>query len=336
MSRVRAASGAIGPFETITLDNGIVRTVIIPELGGRVWELEDRIRQRQWIWNKGLTSLRRQPVGACYDEVWAGGWEELFPNDASGQFEGRDLPDHGEWWATPWQVEEPRDGEDGVVRLFTELAVRRTSCIKEFRLAAGSPTLVVDYSIRSRESSPFHFLFKQHFPVRLTPECRLRLPGGRVQAVDPAFSTLVDTAGEFEWPLGQNAGERVDMQVVPPASSGLREFLYLRDLPAGWCGVDDRAAGASLRMSFDVRQLPYLWLFLAYGGWRDCYTAVLEPCSNLPKDLDEAVRLGQSARLAPGQEFRTRVCATLTSLLPIDVPDPHNTAPVMGPSGGAC
>jgi hypothetical protein len=219
--------------------------------------------------------------------------------------------------------------------LSTELAVRKASCVKEFRLAAGSPTLVVDYAIRSRESSPFHFLFKQHFPVSLTPECRLRLPGGRVRAVDPAFSTMVDAAGEFEWPVGQNAGRRVDLQVVPPASSRLQEFLYIRDLPAAWCGVDDRAAGASLRMAFDARQLPYVWLFLTYGGWRDCYTAVLEPCSNMPKDLGEAVRLGQSARLAPGQEFRTRVCATLTSLLPNDAPDPHNIASITSTAGDA-
>ena len=55
-----------------------------------------------------------------------------------------------------------------------------------------------------------------------------------------------------------------------------------------------------------------VWLFLSYGGWRDIYTAVLEPCTNMPKDLADAVRLGQSARLTPGEEFVTTVSVTLS------------------------
>jgi hypothetical protein len=67
-------------------------------------------------------------------------------------------------------------------------------------------------------------------------------------------------------------------------------------------------------MEFDRAQLPYLWLFLSYGGWRDVYTAVLEPCTNVPKDLKEAVRRGQSAWLAPGEEFTTTTIVRLGPL----------------------
>ena len=51
------------------------------------------------------------------------------------------------------------------------------------------PSLRVTYRIRSAEDRPFHFLFKQHLPVAITPSCRLLLPGGRVEPVDPAFGT---------------------------------------------------------------------------------------------------------------------------------------------------
>ena len=101
------------------------------------------------------------------------------------------------------------------------------------------------------------------------------------------------------------------MRVIPHRSSRAREFVYVRDLPQPWCGVEDERQGASIRMDFNASKLPFVWLFLSYGGWRNVYTAVLEPCSNLPKDLSEAVRLRQSARLEPGQEFRTTVSVTL-------------------------
>jgi len=304
----------VGQYDSIVLENSYVRAVIIPALGGRVWELEDRVRRRQWIWHREGVPLKACPNGSVYDDVWAGGWEELFPNDAPGVFEGRELPDHGEWWTMPWSAVDTSSGSSASVRLSATSSVIRASCAKEFFLASDAETLLVRYRIRSNESRPFHFLFKQHLPIALTPDCRLLLPGGRVQVVDPSFSTMVPGGVPFDWPLAGKADSSIDMRVVPPLSSKAREFLYVKNLPQPWCGVEDVQTGASIRLEFNSRELPYAWLFLSYGGWRHLYTAVLEPCSNLPKDLSEAVRLDQSARLEPGQEFTTTVAARLTGL----------------------
>lgn len=99
--------------------------------------------------------------------------------------------------------------------------------------------------------------------------------------------------------------------------AGAASARYVSELPQSWCGVDDVGSGASIRMRFDHR-MPFLWLFLSYGGWRHCYTAVLEPCTNMPKDLAEAVRKGQSARLDAGAVFRTSVAVTMAALGPRD------------------
>lgn len=305
------SQGDLGELETVVLENANTRLVVIPALGGRIWELEDCLRGRQWIWHRGGTPLRAWPPGTCYDDVWAGGWEELFPNDAPGTFEGRDLPDHGEWWTKRWSVIDSSTGPLASVRLSATCTILRAHCVKEIQLANDDSTVTIHYRIRSAEPEPFHFLFKQHLPIDLTPHCRLCLPGGTVQPVDPGFSTVVHQQQPSHWPLAGGRSETVDLSVVPPADSLAREFLYVRDLPQPWCGIDDRLNNASIRMRFDSQQLPYVWLFLTYGGWRNLYTVVLEPCTNLPKDLPEAVRLRQSARLDPGEEFRATVSVTL-------------------------
>lgn len=311
----RISTGRVAGVEAVTLENDLLRAVVLPALGGRVWELEDLARGRQWIWHRPDVPLKASHVGDVYDEVWAGGWEELFPNDARGGFEGRDLPDHGEWWTLPWSVVDMSSGADARVVLTTKSTIIRATCTKEFVLAADASSLSVHYTIQSEEPDMFHFLFKQHLPIALTPACRLMLPGGQMQKVDPLFGTILPGLGPFPWPRAQSlTGESVDMRIVPEPTATAREFVYVRDLPAGWCGVTDHAKDASLRMNFDRRVMPFVWLFLSYGGWRDVYTAVLEPCSNMPKDLAEAVRLGLSARLAPRGIFRTSVTVTVGGL----------------------
>lgn len=303
--------GNLGEFETITLSNALLRAVIIPELGGRVWELEDSVRNRQWIWHREDVPLQAASLGSAYDDVWAGGWEELFPNDAPCGFEGRNLPDHGEWWTMPWEVDKTVSGHRAEIRLTAQTSVIRTQCAKTFILEDDEHKITVNYLIKSCENQPFHFLFKQHLAIDITPDCRLLLPGGRVTPVDTSFGTLISGTGPFDWPLGVKDNETVNLQLIPPPSKANREFLYIQNLPQPWCGISDLSHNASLRMDFQFNELPYVWLFLSYGGWQDLYTAVLEPCSNLPKDLAEAVKMGQSARLDPGQTFRTTVSVSL-------------------------
>lgn len=301
-------------FEAIVLENRHLRAAVIPSLGGRVWELEDRARSRQWIWHRPDVPLRACRPGEPYDEVWAGGWEELFPNDAPGLFEGRWLPDHGEWWTLDWTVAQVSSGgDDARLRLTAASSVVRATCTKEIVLAADAPMLSIDYAIQSEEPRAFHFLFKQHLPIAVTPRCRLVLPGGVARAVDPGFGTMAGTADPFAWPIA-TPGSGADLRVVPDAVAAAREFLYVSELADGWCGVVDHEAGASLRLAFDRRDFPFAWLFLSYGGWRGTYTAVLEPCTNMPKDLGEAVRTGRAACLGPGATFRTRVTVTLGDL----------------------
>lgn len=302
-------------FDALLLENASVRAAVIPQLGGRVWEIVDRLRGRQWVWHHPKNRLTTTAPGSAYDDVWAGGWEELFPNDAPCRFEGKELPDHGEWWAAAWTVAGVSEGRCAVLRLQVVLNVRRVVCEKEYRLGATSNTLEIGYRIESREKQAFHFLFKQHLPVAIDPDCEILAPGGTVKAVDAEFGNLLSGPGPFDWPATVNIdGLEASLETVPPASAGLREFVYVSGMPEGWCAVRDSRRRAAIRMRYEVAELPYLWLFLTYGGWRECYTAVLEPCTNMPKDLAEAARLGQSAALEPGRTFETRVTLTLTGV----------------------
>ncbi len=282
--------------EVWRLDNGRVRADLLPAFGGRTWTLEDLERGVQWVWHNPKVALAAPAKGASYDDSWAGGWEELFPNDAAGTFDGRDLPDHGEWWSRSWTADAVEDtAKRAEVRLRLNTASVKAACEKFVSLDAGAKSVRVRYRIENQEKTPLRFLFKQHLAVAARPGDRLELPGGTVHRVDPSFSTRVK-ACPAEW---------TEDFVLPPAGKD-REFVYVADLPEGWAGLR-RPDGAAVRMTFDRKVFPHCWFFMDFGGWRGLYTVVVEPCTNWPKDLTQAAAEGRCASLPPGGVLETAV-----------------------------
>lgn len=285
-----------GGREVWRLDNGRVRADILPALGGRVWSLTDLERGTDWLWHHPKVSPAAPAPGASYDDSWAGGWEELFPNDAAGSFDGCALPDHGEWWSRAWTAETLEDSpKRAAVRLRLETRCVPALCEKVVSLDAGAKTLHVSYRIANRGAAPLRYMLKQHLAAAVRPGDRLELPGGTVRRVDPSFSTVVK---------GSPAPWSADF-VLPPAGKD-KEFIYVSGLPEGWAGVR-RADGSALRMRFDLNVFPHCWFFMDLGGWRGLYTAVIEPCTQWPKDMGEAAAAGRVPSLPPGDVLETAV-----------------------------
>jgi hypothetical protein len=117
----------------------------------------------------------------------------------------------------------------------------------------------------------------------------------------------------FAWPLARTQnGELIDLSICPEAELRHREFVYISELPEGWCGARETRRGAALRFHFPLQVFPFTWVFMTYGGWRDLYTVVLEPCTNMPKDLQTAYCLGQCAVLHPQSELRCKLHVDLS------------------------
>jgi hypothetical protein len=168
---------------------------------------------------------------------------------------------------------------------------------KWISLQKGDSVIRFRHRIQNFSPGPIDFLWKLHPALSITPRHRIDLPPCAILRVDEALSGLIGEE-RFQWPLGKRKnGGTVDLRKIPGPEENLLEFVYATELEDGWCALTDTGTGVGFGMRFPKEIFRSVWLFLAYGGWRGYYTAVLEPCTAYPKELDKAIAQNTCSRL---------------------------------------
>ena len=101
------------------------------------------------------------------------------------------------------------------------------------------------------------------------------------------------------------------MRLVPPQSAHSCDFYYGTGLSAGWCALTDGVTQSGFGLSFDPDVFRSVWVFGAYGGWRNHYTTILEPCTGYPYRLEDAIAQGSVSRIAGNTVLQTTLHVTL-------------------------
>jgi hypothetical protein len=240
-------------------------TAEVSPLGGRVWSLKDRATRKQWLWHHPRWQDLEVTPGATYDDHWIGGWDDLFPNDAKGVWEGHELPDHGELWSATWEVVGTPTAHE------IELRYHCKSLPFELhkKIWVKGPRLHQEYSLHNLAERSWNLLFKLHPAMAIEPGDRYHFPqGGQVEPVDLEFSSLLGSPSPSPWPLAQGRrGAPVDLSKVPPLSPPEQEFLYLRHLKEGRFGIED-TRGNHFEMTYPLKIFPEFWIFADYGKWQ--------------------------------------------------------------------
>ena len=261
-------------------------------------ELVDLQRGGRWLRRNHRVPLGSTPSGAVYDDVWQGGSEELFPNDAPTVVDDSFYLDHGELWSVPWQVVRTKD--DAIESAVEGPATGVRICK---RLSINVAELTVRYAFEHSGRIALPHLFKLQAAMDVNTNCQINLPGGFVEKVDHEFGNLLSTTDKQPWPT------EVGLPFCRDRSSQSNEFFHGSGLPEGWCGITDTRAGSWVRIDYPTDVFPYCWIFMTYGGWRERSVVVLEPCTNHPKDIEQAISIGTAAVLAPAttREFEVTV-----------------------------
>ena len=302
---------------------------VFPDAGGKILELIHKPTGFNLLWQNPRVGLQRTYAGAPFDDVWCGGWDELFPTDPPCDFDGNTYHDHGDLWIGPWEWTVERDnGEEATVHL------RRFSvslpCLMEKWITLRRDSLSVTFRHRLSNLGvrPVPYMWNLHVAHAVEPGSRVHLPAASVGVEPPFFGRAGEGATESSWPLCEDgSGADQDLSHVPGPELGVTEWLFARDLRYGWCAVTHPSVGVGLEISFDPEVFSTVWLWGVFGGWRGHHFLLTEPCTSPPGSLADNVARGRAAVLEGGGVLETRSVATvLTEIDPGAAGDRHPVA----------
>lgn len=290
------------------LENQHLKVSLLPEFGGKICSL---------IHKRSGTELLKQPLvpveqidppfyGEDFSSSHAFGFDECFPNIAPGRYETDEkfiqLPDHGEVWC----------GEASVIQKNGELILSHSGrsihymFVKKVKLKGNR--LIINYSIENLEQAAFSYIWSAHPLLEVSQGDELLVPPSMEEVTVNWTSdeNLWNLGDRLSWPEIDTGNPRKDFRIVQPKSDRFAAKLFGKMDTADRVGIYRKEADLSLLFHYNPETVPYLGLWLCYGGWpknnsTGDYTVALEPSRGGADDLAYAIKQGLSFHIEPSE-----------------------------------
>lgn len=260
--------------ENVLIQSGNCTVTILPQLGGKIASIRAKDRE---LLQTPLAPLRPRTRTMAFDASDGSGWDECLPSVAPCTVETSAgparIPDHGDLWRVAWEVA-ARSANSTTFRancFSLPLALQRSIVLTE---SGTGWHLRLDYNLTNTGDHPAPWSWAAHPLFAAEAGDQILLPGTiHAMRLEGSGGGRLGTAGNtVNWPIAAlTNGSRSDLSRVQPAESGIGDKLFAGPLSASenWCALYRTSVGLRIRVRFDSVALPYLGLWICYGGWPD-------------------------------------------------------------------
>lgn len=283
-------------LKAVVLENEYVRSVILPDYGGKMVSFYDKSIQYEWLYQAREKSLRVPPYGADFSKYDSSGFDEMFPGIDQGPHPVNwdEIPDHGEVWTMPWTWKATCDG----MELTVESDRFPYRLMKRIKL--GKNDVEITYKAVNKGSVPFPFIWTPHALLNYNDQTEIQVPEAmkEVMSVEASSTHLGGWGTVHTYPVTSSVstGESLNLAELEPSEEGTAEkFYFTQPLSEGWCALVQPDLGRKLTYHFPKEKVPYLGIWKTRGGYRGEHNIALEPCTGVYDDVYVADKIGRAS-----------------------------------------
>jgi hypothetical protein len=309
--------------ENVVLRAGDLSLTLLPHLGGKIASI--RVGETELLQAPLLPYAPRTQTMA-FDEGDASGWDECLPSVAACSVVLADdrpaqIPDHGDLWRVAWQQTDASEGALSGRCFSLPLLLVRSLAVSE---TEAGWKLQLNYTVSNTGQEAVPWSWAAHPLFAVEPGDRIVLPNSvNSLRLEGSGGNRLGKAGDtVSWPIASlSAGGETDLGMVQSIDSGIGDKLFAGPLSdeENWAVLDRPSVGLRIKVGFDPASMPYLGLWLCYGGWPDRpgpkqMCVALEPATAPVDSL--AVTGPWSRTLAPGGRFSWDMSVSIEPLQP--------------------
>lgn len=292
-------------LEIRSWSNGLVALAVAPELGGHLVSLRRAGGGREWLDGWSDHPARRRlwlpQDPADFASGCGAGLDECLPTVLPCTVDGRLLPDHGELWNKPAEIQPAIDGHGfKCVWVLECLPVRFTR-----QVVLDGHRVHFDYELANLVDSrtPFQWAWHPLFSLH---------DGDRLDLAEPTDRCTEPDGTGHPWPELRPGWDLSRATLDPGVPSCAKVFLGPMHRPS--MSISNARDGQKLVIEWTGRWIPYAGVWITRGAWRNLHHWAIEP-TNVPVDrLSDALadpRFDALTRLGPRESRRWRVTLTI-------------------------
>ncbi len=301
-------------LEHISLENNFIKVVFLPEIGGKMIRFINKKTGTNFLLepqNKDKT-YKKAFHGAPFRNYDVSGFDECFPTVEACTIKSKlgsqiSFPDHGQLWSKPWRYQITED--ETLIR--TAKGVNWDySFSKKVHLEENR--FKIDYLVENNEEEPLPYVWAAHPLLNVEEGDEIYLTD-EIQKVFLYWAndlSLGKKGDSLEWPF---IDDKNDYSKIPDRNFGKAVKLFSSRLKEpGWATLHKTKNRESFLISFDCNNIPYLGIWLCYGGWPENnsvkhFTVALEPTNACCDSLANAIENNACEILQPHQKNEWKI-----------------------------